>query len=229
MNCTNCGNPIGEGFKFCMKCGTPVSAPAAAPAPGPEAAPGPAPAAAPVYMPVAPATGTPKQMADPNYVPYGPPVMTGGNIIIPAGRPYRLRCPNCGRLINEVKMDSTPGYTCPECTAAYAYGGQLLIYRMGSFHPMIMALPYHIIIDGMDYGEIKNHSSVRVLLSTGLHTVSCGYLRGKQSNQYQINVTPEYYNFAFKFNIVYRPYGRPGSGGFPTEFNQCAPEEIPYI
>ena len=138
MNCTNCGNPIGEGFKFCMKCGTPVGAPATSPAP----APGPAePVTSPVYAPIAPA----------------------------------------------------------------------------------------IIVDGMDYGEIKNHSSVRVILPAGTHTVCCGYLTGKQTNQYQINITPEYYNFAFKFNIVYRPYGRPGSGGFPTEFKQCAPEEIPYI
>ena len=225
MNCTNCGNPVGDGFKFCMKCGSPVSAPA----PGPAAAPGPEPSAAPAYVPVSPATGTPKQMEDPNFVPYGPPTMSGSNIIIPAGRSFRLRCPSCSCLVNGVKMDPTPGYTCTNCSKTYAYGGQLLLYRMGSFHPMIMGLPYHIVIDGMDYGELRNHSSVRVLLSSGTHTVSVGFLGGKHSNQYQIDITPEYYNFAFKFNIVYRPFGRPGGSGFPTEFFQCAPEEIPYI
>lgn len=228
MNCTNCGNPIGEGFKFCMKCGTPVGAPAAAPASAP--APGPAASStAPVYAPVAPATGTPKQMEDPNYIPYCPPSLVGGNVIVPPGRPYRLRCPDCGCLSNATKTDSTPGYACTNCGKAYAYGGQLLLYRMGSFHPMIMALPYHVIIDNMDYGELKNHSSVRIMLSSGAHTVSVGYLGGKHSNQYQINITPEYFNFAFKFNIVYKPFGRPGGSGFPTEFKQCAPEEIPYI
>ena len=125
MNCTNCGNPIGEGFKFCMKCGTPVGAPAAAPASAP--APGPAASStAPVYAPVAPATGTPKQMEDPNYMPYCPPSLVGGNVIVPPGRPYRLRCPDCGCLSNATKTDSTPGYACTNCGKAYAYGGQLL-------------------------------------------------------------------------------------------------------
>ena len=25
MNCTNCGNPLKEGMKFCTACGTPVA------------------------------------------------------------------------------------------------------------------------------------------------------------------------------------------------------------
>lgn len=46
MNCTNCGAPVGEGVKFCLSCGSPVTPPQAAPAPpGPY---GPAPAHAPM-------------------------------------------------------------------------------------------------------------------------------------------------------------------------------------
>lgn len=56
-----------------------------------------------------------------------------------------------------------------------------------------------------------------------------GNIGNKLSNQFQIIVSPEYFNFAFKFNLVYHgPWTYPGRG-IPMEFTQCAPEEIPDI
>ncbi len=226
MNCVKCGNPIAEGNRFCMICGTPVQAQAqpqaAAPAAGPAPAPGPAQFQAP---PVTPAPN-----AAPQELPYAPPVMQGGNCIIPVGRTFRIRCPDCGHVSDDIKRDATAGYPCPVCKKAYAYGGQLLIYRMGSFHPVIMGVPYQVIINGVEYGELRNHSSVRIMLPSGTHTVCCGHLQPKKlTDQFQITVSPQYYNFAFKFNIIYRPFGLPGDHGYPIEFKQSNPEEIPYI
>ena len=223
MNCVKCGNPIAEGNRFCMICGTPVQAQAqpqaAAPAAGPAPAPGPAQFQAP------PVTAEPNA---PQELPYAPPVMQGGNCIIPVGRTFRIRCPDCGHVSDDIKRDTTAGYPCPVCKKAYAYGGQLLIYRMGSFHPLIIGGTYKVFIDGVDFGEIRNHSSVRIMIPSGTHTVCCGRFN-KMSNQFQITVNPQYYNFAFKFNIIYRRFGLPGDGGFPVEFMQSNPEEIPYI
>ena len=44
MNCVKCGNPVGEGNRFCMICGTPVGAPVQSQAAAPAAAPAPGPA-----------------------------------------------------------------------------------------------------------------------------------------------------------------------------------------
>lgn len=226
MNCVKCGNPIVEGNRFCMICGTPVGAQVQpqASAPATAAAPGPAQFQAP------PVPGNPNPNPVPQELPYAPPVMQGGNCIIPVGRTFRIRCPDCGHITDTIKRDATAGYPCPVCKKAYAYGGQLLIYRMGSFHPLIMAVPYQVIIDGVEFGDLRNHSSVRIMLPSGTHTICCGHLKTKKlTNQFQITISPQYYNYAFKFNIIYKPYGLPGDGGFPIEFNQCAPEEVPYI
>ena len=215
MNCIKCGEPVGEGFKFCMKCGTPVGS---EPAPGPEAS---APAAAPVDI-------NPQAPEKPS-IPYYQPVMEGGNITLPVGRKFRVRCPDCGHVQDDIKRDTTAGFPCPVCKKAYAYGGQLLIYRMGCFYPLYAAAPMSIVIDGLDYGRITNQESVRIMLAPGTHTVCCGNIGNKLSNQFQIVVSPEYYNFAFKFNLVYHgPFSYPGRG-IPMEFTQCAPEEIPDI
>ena len=215
MNCIKCGEPVGEGFKFCMKCGTPVGS---QPAPGPEAS---APAAAPVDI-------NPQASEKPS-IPYYQPVMEGGNITLPVGRKFRVRCPDCGHVQDDIKRDTTAGFPCPVCKKAYAYGGQLLIYRMGCFYPLYAAAPMSIVIDGLDYGRITNQESVRIMLAPGTHTVCCGNIGNKLSNQFQIVVSPEYYNFAFKFNLVYHgPFSYPGRG-IPMEFTQCAPEEIPDI
>lgn len=215
MNCIKCGEPVGEGFKFCMKCGTPVGS---QPAPGPEAS---APSVAPVEInPTAPEKPS---------MPYYQPVMQGGNIMLPVGRKFRVRCPDCGCVQDDIKRDTTAGFPCPSCKKAYAYGGQLLIYRMGCFYPLYAAVPMSIVIDGFDYGSITNQESVRIMLASGPHTVCCGNIGNKLSNQFQIVVSPEYYNFAFKFNLVYHgPWTYPGRG-IPMEFTQCAPEEIPDI
>ena len=215
MHCTNCGFEIGEGNKFCMKCGTPVGA---QPAPGPEAS---APAVAPVEI-------NPTEPEKPA-IPYYQPVLEGGNITLPIGRKFRVRCPDCGHVSDDIKRDLTAGFPCPVCKKAYAYAGQLLIYRMGSFYPLYAAAPMSIVVDGMDYGRITNQESVRIMLAPGAHTVCCGNIGNKLSNQFQIVITPEYFNFAFKFNLVYHgPWSYPGRG-IPMEFTQCAPEEIPNI
>jgi len=203
-----CGTPAGAAVQ------TQAAAPAAAPAPGPSGDPTPSEAA--------------NDNAEPQELPYAPPVMQGGNCIIPVGRTFRIRCPDCGHISDDIKRDDSAGYPCPVCKKVYAYGGQLLIYRMGSFHPVIMGSPYKVIINGVEYGEIRNHSSVRIMLPAGTHTVCCGNI-AKKSNMFQITVNQQYYNFAFKFNIIYRPFLLPSSGGFPVEFTQSNPEEIPYI
>lgn len=215
MHCTNCGFEIGEGNKFCMKCGTPVGA---QPAPGPEAS----------VTAVAPVEINPTEPEKPT-IPYYQPVLEGGNITLPIGRKFRVRCPDCGHVSDDIKRDLTAGFPCPVCKKAYAYAGQLLIYRMGSFYPLYAAAPMSIVVDGMDYGRITNQESVRIMLAPGAHTVCCGNIGNKLSNQFQIVITPEHYNFAFKFNLVYHgPWSYPGRG-IPMEFTQCAPEEIPDI
>ena len=226
MNCVKCGNALPEGNRFCMICGTPVGAPVQSQAAAPAAAPAPGPA----QFQAPPVSANPDPNANPQEIPYAPPVMQGGNCIIPVGRTFRIRCPDCGHVSDDIKRDTTAGYPCPVCKKAYAYGGQLLIYRMGSFHPVIMGVPYQVIINGVEYGNLRNHSSVRIMLPAGTHTVCCGHLQtGKLTNQFQITVSPQYYNFAFKFNIIYSgPFGLPGQG-YPIEFKQSAPEEIPYI
>lgn len=216
MNCVNCGNPLGEGNKFCMKCGTPVQA--TAPAPGPVQAQG-------QYN-----EPPPDHVLDSQNYHFVPPVMQGNNCIIPVGRSYRIICPDCKRVGNAVKMDDTPGYPCPFCNKAYSYGGQILIYRMGGFAPSMMAARYNLIVDGIEIGEIINHSSLRVMVTSGTHIVSCGNLKYKlQSNQFRINVSPEYNSFGFKFKITYRPYCLRGWLDFPIELMSCPPQEIPYI
>ncbi len=196
MNCVKCGNPVGEGAKFCINCGTPVNA-------------------------------EPQEKVVP--VPYIPAVMAGGNIIIPVGRRFRILCPDCRRISDDIKRDTTAGYTCPVCKKTYAYMGQLLLYRMGTFHPLYMARQINIVIDGCEYGCIGNQESVRVMLSPGQHVVGCTSYGLRNPMQYKINVTPETNTFAYKFNLIYTgPFTYPGRGT-TNEFKQCAPEEIPNI
>ncbi len=211
MNCVKCGSVVAEGNNFCMVCGTPVgaSAPQSAPAPAPQANPVP-------------------QSEQPS-IPYYQPVMDGANITLPLSRKFRIRCPDCGRVSDDIKRDLTVGFPCPSCKKAYSYAGQVLIYRMGCFYPLYASAPMDIVIDGLDYGRITNQESVRIMLPAGPHVVCCGNLGRNLSNAFQIVVTPEYYNFAFKFNLVYHgPFTYPGRG-IPMEFTQCAPEEIPNI
>lgn len=196
MNCTKCGNPVGEGAKFCISCGNPVTT-----------------------------DSTPK----PEPLPYVAPAMEGGNIIIPVGRKYRIFCPDCKTVVNGIKSDTTAGYPCPSCGKAYAYMGQLLIYRMGSFHPLYIARHINIDVDGLDYGFLLNHESVRIMLGPGTHTVGCFGYGLRRPMQYRIEVSPENYNFAFKFNLIYNgPFTYPGRGT-SNELLPCRPEEIPYI
>ena len=224
MNCVKCGNPVAEGNNFCMICGTPVASAQAQTAPAP--APGPAQDAA--SIPPVEINPQPGAKPEPVEIPYAPPVMEGNNCIIPVGRSFRIRCPDCGHISDDIKRDTSAGYPCPVCKKTYAYGGQLLLYRMGSFHPLIMAVPYNIFIDGVDYGVTTNHSSLRIMLSSGPHIVCCGNMY-KKTNQFQIVVSPEFNSFGFKFNIIYRPFGLPSDHGFPIELKSCAPQEVPYI
>lgn len=236
MNCVKCGNPIVDGNRFCMICGTPVDAAPQAPAAGTAPAPGPAPDAggvAPVTVnqqTVAQAQAQPQQPAPQReMMPYAPPMTDGTNIIIPFGRKYRIVCPDCHSVSETLKRDETAAFPCGTCGKAYAYGGQLLLYRMGNAHPALSITPVAVFIDGVYYGDIGNRESLRIMLSTGNHVIGMGAKPGTrinkmQSNQFQITVGPQSNNLAFKVSVVYRymgPYG--------LELNQCNPEEIPDI
>lgn len=225
MNCVKCGNPVAEGNKFCMICGTPVGAVAQPQAGAPAAAapaPGPAQFQAPPVPQQAPVSST-------QTIPYVTPVIQGGNIILPLGRKYRIVCPDCHSVIETIKHDDTAAFPCPKCGKAYAYGGQLMLYRMGNGMPSCALLHVDIIIDGVVYGEIANTEAVRIMLSSGTHVIG---MKSKpawpyspnQSNQFQIVVGPECYNFGFKLSIVYRYMASEG-----LELKQCAPHEIPNI
>lgn len=234
MNCVKCGNPIVDGNRFCMICGTPVDAAAQAPVAG-TAAPGPAPDAggvAPVVVnqqTVAQAQAQPQQVPQREMIPYAPPMTDGTNVIIPLGRKYRIVCPDCHSVSETLKRDESAAFPCGTCGKAYAYGGQLLLYRMGNAHPAISITPVAVFIDGVYYGDIGNRESLRIMLSTGNHVIGMGAKPGTrinkmQSNQFQITVGPQSNNLAFKVSVVYRymgPYG--------LELNQCNPEEIPDI
>jgi len=227
MNCVNCGFPLEDGNRFCMNCGTPVQV-AAASAAQPAQASAPAPGAA-------QAQGQyneppPDHVINPQDYHFVPPVMQGNSCIIPAGRNYRIICPDCGKVGNAVKADDTAGYPCPNCGKAYSYGGQLLIYRMGGWAPSMMNAHYFINVDGVEIGELINHSSLRVMVSTGAHVI--GVTNNKyrlQSNQFKINVTPEYNSFGFKLSVGYRYISMRGWLDYPIELTSCPPQEIPYI
>ena len=185
MNCVKCGSVVADGSNFCMICGTPVgvSAPQTAAAQAAQADP----------VPLA---------EQPPSIPYYQPVMDGANITLPLSRRYRVLCPDCGRVADDIKRDLTVGFPCPSCKKAYAYGGQVLIYRMGTFRPLYAVTPMSIFIDGMEYGRINNQESVRIMLPSGPHVVCCGTpTSGKKTNAFQIVVSPEYHNFAFKFMV----------------------------
>ena len=220
MNCINCGNPIVDGNNFCMICGTPVAG-ASAPQPA-YAAPG-APA------PAAPAPAAQAPVAQPQQLPYAPPVMEGSNVIIPVGRKFRIVCPDCGIVMDDIKRDTSAGYACRACGKAYAYGGQVLLYRMGNGLPSASLVPTVVNIDGVLYGEIANRESLRIMVAAGTHTIDIthrpGTIRNKvQSNRFQFVIGPQCNNVAFKFSVVYRymaPYG--------LELSVCNPQEIPDI
>ncbi len=227
MNCVKCGNPLAEGNKFCMICGTAVKMTAPSMAQQVQSAPGPAQGDT-VQAP----RGAPQNASrlNPRDYTFVPPVMQGNNCIIQVGRTFRIYCPDCGHVSNAIKKDSTPGYPCPVCNKAYSYGGQILLYRMGGFDPNVMAASYNFILDGREIGPVINHSSVRIMVSSGTHIICCGNLRHKiVSNQFRINVTPESNSFGFKFKVVYRHFTLRGWLDFPIELMPCAPQEIPYI
>ena len=237
MNCVKCGNPIPDGNRFCMICGTPVEVAPQAPVAGNAPAPGPAPETAPVApvqidnQTVAQAQAQSQAQSQSHYqqIPYAPPMTDGTNINIPVGRKYRVVCPDCQTVVDALKRDESFGFGCTRCGKAYAYGGQLLLYRMGNGLPSAAIVPVAIYIDNVFYGEITNRESLRIMLSTGTHIIGLGARPGTrvnkmQSNQFQITVGPQANNLAFKVSVVYRymgPYG--------LELKQCAPEEVPDI
>lgn len=242
MNCVKCGNPLVEGNNFCMICGTPAGASVQTPAPA--AVPGTAPAPGPSQdqVPLAPVEINPQTVAQAQaqaqvppppkapVIPYAPPMVdAANNIIIPVGRKFRVYCPDCRHLSDDIKRDATAGFPCPVCKKAYAYGGQVLIYRMGNGMPSCAMLHVEITIDGLVYGEINNRESVRIMLSNGTHVIGMTSkpawpYRPNHSNQFQIVIGPQSNNLAFKLSIVYRYSASAG-----LELVQCAPEEVPEI
>ena len=162
-------------------------------------------------------------------VPYEPARMEGGNIIIPLNHRYRILCPDCGRVSEALKTDQTPGYPCPVCKKAYAYMGQVLFYRMGSFYPLYAPLHAYMYIDGHEYGSLMNQDSVRLMIGPGPHTIAVKLQGMNRPLEYKLEVTPQYNTFAFKYALIYKgPFSYPGRG-IPNELNPCAPEEIPNI
>ena len=84
-------------------------------------------------------------------------------------------------------------------------------------------------IDGVEYGQIANQESVRVLIGPGSHMITCSSYGLQTPMQYKIDVSPEFNTFAFKFNLIYNgPFTYPGRGT-SNEFKPCRPEEIPNI
>ena len=211
MNCTHCGNPMADDARFCTVCGAPVAA------------------QQPVQQPVMPQGQQPQAEAPVMSIPYLPAKMEGGNIIIPMHRRFRILCPDCRHVSNDIKRDDSAGYACPVCGKAYAYAGQVLFYRMGSWRPLYVARQINIMIDNVEYGQIANQESVRVLVGPGSHIVCCNGYGLQRPMQYQIDVSPENNTFAFKFNLIYNgPFTYPGRGT-SNEFKPCRPEEIPNI
>ena len=218
MNCIQCGNPMADDARFCTVCGTPVAAQQTVQQPVQQ------PVAAQGQPPMQPQAEAPVMS-----IPYLPPKMEGGNIIIPMHRRFRILCPDCRHVSNDIKKDATAGYACPVCGKAYAYAAQVLFYRMGSWRPLYVARQINIMIDGVEYGEIANQESVRVLIGPGSHMITCGGYGLQRPMQYKIDVTPEFNTFAFKFNLIYNgPFTYPGRGT-SNEFKPCRPEEIPNI
>ena len=218
MNCTQCENPMADDARFCTVCGTPVAAQQTVQQPVQQ------PVAAQGQPPMQPQAEEPVMS-----IPYLPPKMEGGNIIIPMHRRFRILCPDCRHVSNDIKKDTSAGYACPVCGKAYAYAAQVLIYRMGSFHPLYVARQINIMIDGVEYGQIANQESVRVLIGPGSHMITCSSYGLQTPMQYKIDVSPEFNTFAFKFNLIYNgPFTYPGRGT-SNEFKPCAPEEIPNI
>ena len=218
MNCIQCGNPMADDARFCTVCGTPVAAQQTVQQPVQQ------PVAAQGQPPMQPQAEAPVMS-----IPYLPPKMEGGNIIIPMHRRFRILCPDCRHVSNDIKKDATAGYACPVCGKAYAYAAQVLFYRMGSWRPLYVARQINIMIDGVEYGEIANQESVRVLIGPGSHMITCGGYGLQRPMQYKIDITPEFNTYAFKFNLIYTgPFTYPGRGT-TNEFKQCAPEEIPNI
>ena len=161
--------------------------------------------------------------------PYIPARMEGGNIIIPTGRRYRVHCPDCGRVSDDLKRDESAGYPCPVCKKAYAYMGQVLFYRMGSFRPIHAALRANMFVDGLDYGVLMGRDSARLMVGPGNHKIAVKLQGMNRPLEYMINVTPEYNTFAFKYALIYKgPFTYPGQG-IPNELRPCRPEEIPNI
>lgn len=227
MFCIKCGNQLNEGAAFCSNCGTPAGV-----TPQNQQAPqSPVPQQA-VQQQV-PQAGASVQV---NYdessrqiIPYEPPVMDGGNIIIPVHRRYRIFCPDCGHVTDNIKKDTSAGYPCPVCGKAYAYAGQLLMYRQPDFYPLHAIQKTKVMVDGRECGDLVDRDPVRLMLGPGTHMVTVGGYGLHQPQQFQITVTPEFNTFAFKFHLIYTgPFTYPGRGTI-NEFKPCAPEDIPNI
>ena len=97
MFCIKCGNQLNEGSAFCTNCGTPAGAASQTP-----------------QAPQAPQDGTSINVtygeSSQQVIPYVPPVIENGNIIIPVHRRYWIFCPDCGHVTDSIKKDTSAGY-----------------------------------------------------------------------------------------------------------------------
>jgi predicted RNA-binding Zn-ribbon protein involved in translation (DUF1610 family) len=219
MFCIKCGKPLNEGASFCSNCGTPAG----------EASQAPQTPQAPQALQDGTSINVSYDESSQQVIPYEPPVMEGGNIIIPVHRRYRIFCPDCGHVTDNIKKDTSAGYPCPVCGKAYAYAGQLLMYRQPDFYPLHAIQKTTVMLDGRECGDLVDRDPVRLMLGPGTHMVTVGGYGLHRPQQYQITVTPEFNTFAFKFQLVYTgPFTYPGRGTI-NEFKPCRPEDIPNI
>lgn len=219
MFCIKCGKSLNEGASFCSNCGTPAG----------EASQAPQTPQAPQALQDGTSINVSYDESSQQVIPYEPPVMEGGNIIIPVHRRYRIFCPDCGHVTDNIKKDTSAGYPCPVCGKAYAYAGQLLMYRQPDFYPLHAIQKTTVMLDGRECGDLVDRDPVRLMLGPGTHMVTVGGYGLHRPQQYQITVTPEFNTFAFKFQLVYTgPFTYPGRGTI-NEFKPCRPEDIPNI
>lgn len=97
----------------------------------------------------------------------------------------RLKCPNCGKIVN-----TDASAICPECKTAIALPeGKVYLYRQGS--PYGVAGGFGIYVNGEPYGFIGNKETLCFCLPYGSYTFHCAVGMSRKCRDLVINLTPE--------------------------------------
>lgn len=133
----------------------------------------------------------------------------------------RVKCPNCGHVMN-LAGDST----CPKCSAplsenAYRGEGMVQLYRMGS--PIGVAVGYGLYLDDAPMGHLANTETVFIPVSFGQHKlhVTCGMTRKCQDLIF--TVSPEKPHICAKARI------KAGFWSNTVIVEEAAPSEMPAV